>query len=290
MASPYSVCIRFSALTFRFLFPQMLSLPAEFQDLRCEDCVPDESIEIRLLTEPLQIHSDPVHVRAGQSIYRTKEGWLRIYNPLTAGDGCQVACLLCPDGNHILYYPASRWDYFSKSLRCMHLICGESLLIRHRAFLLHSSVVQHRGKAVLFFGSSGAGKSTQARLWAEHLGADIINGDRCVIMERDGIFYGGGSPWCGTSGIHRKEQYPIAGIFFLHQAEENSIHPLLRDALPALMPQITVNSWDGNFMNTLMDLLIAMLGQVPIYHLNCRADRDAVNLACSALFGKEDFL
>lgn len=288
MSVPFSVCISFSGLTFRFSFPHPLALPAEFLDLRCEDSrQPDEAFEIRLLSEPLRPDSPATYLRPNLNIYNTKEGWLYIYPPLIAEDGCQVACLLCPDHKNILFYPASRWDFYSSPLHCLHLIAGEVLLLRYNAFLLHSSVVMLDGKAVLFSGPSGAGKSTQASLWAHHLGAQILNGDRCVVMRKEGSFYGGGSPWCGTSGIHRKEQAPIAGIFLVHQAPENSVRQLKREAFVPLLTQTTVNSWDAAFMQQVTQLLADLITEVPIYHLDCRPDRDAVALCYETLFRKE---
>lgn len=217
-------------------------------------------------------------------LYRTREGWLRVYSPLIAEDGCQVACLLRPDGKNKLYYPASRWAFYSSSLHCIHLIGGETLLLKQNAFLLHSSVVLFNGKVVLFSGPSGAGKSTQASLWEQHLGATVVNGDRCVIRKLSDGFYGGGSPWSGTSGIYRPEQAPIAGIFLVHQAPENSVQRLGRAAFPALFGQTIVNSWDSAFMEKITELFSEMMAQVPIYRLNCRPDEGAVKAAYHTLF------
>lgn len=279
MASFHSVCIGFSGLTLRFLIPSPVALPREFLDLQCTDTGNvDAQYEIRLLTEPLRPESPPVYDQADITIFPTEKGWLRVYSPLTAKDGCQVACLLCPDHHNILYYPASRWDFYAAPLRCFHLIAGEALLLKNNAFLLHSSVVLYEGRTVLFSGPSGAGKSTQANLWARHLGARVLNGDRCVVMKRDDIFYGGGSPWSGTSGIYRREQAPIAGICLVQQALENSLVPLGRAAFAPLFTQTIVNSWDEDFMRKLTGLFSDLLVSVPVYRLNCKPDEDAVRL------------
>lgn len=285
MASPYRVCISFSGLTIRFVFPEIIGLPDYLGDFLCADPgTVDEEFEIRLLTAPLVPGAPPVHTISGTQIYATDKGWLRIYSSFTAEDGCQVACLLCPDSKNVLYYPASQWDIYSKCLRFLPQLGGEVILLRHNALLLHSSVVMIHGKMVLFSGPSGAGKSTQADLWRSHLGADIINGDRCVIMKREDGFYGGGSPWCGTSGIHRREQAPIAGIFLVNQAPENKITRLGFGAFAPLFTQTLVNSWDPEFMSKATDLFSQLLDQVPVFRLDCRPDRDAAMLAYQILF------
>ncbi len=220
-------CLAFSGLRIRFRFPSPAVLPKEFVDLRCAESGEfDEEFDVRLISTPLEVTGSPVSTDAGHHIYPTDQGCLRIYTPVIRGDGCQVACLLRDNGKHTLFYPASQWHFYNKDLHVAHLIGGEEILLRHNAFLLHSSVVMINGKAVLFSGPSGVGKSTQADLWVKHRGAELINGDRCVVMLRDGIFFGGGSMWGGSSGIHRPEQAPIAGIFLVKQSPENSVELL----------------------------------------------------------------
>lgn len=288
MDAAASACIRFSGITIRFRFPSPTELAPAFAALACDDPgTVDEEFEICLLTEPLRPEGPPAYRGPGICIYPMKEGWLRVYPPLIEKDGCQVACLLRSDRKNTLYYPAARWDFYAKSLNCFHLIGCETLLLRRNAVLLHSAVVMHRGRMVLFSGPAFAGKSTQASLWGQHLGAELINGDRCVIMERDGVFYGGGSPWAGTSGIYRPEQAPIAGIFLIHQAPENSVQRLGAAAFAPLFTQTVVNSWDPRFMGTATGLLERLLEQVPVYRLNCRPDADAVRVAHRALFHEE---
>ena len=284
-----AVCsIAFSGIAVRILLPDPVPLSDELAALQCNDPVTaDAEYEVHLLTSPLSPDGPLVHTQGDMQLYRTSQGWLRIHSALTAKDGCQVACLLCPNGNGILYYPASRWARYSSPFHCTNLLCGETLLLRHNAFLLHSSVVQVHGKTVLFSAPSGIGKSTQAELWRLHAGADILNGDRCVVMQRPDGFYGGGSPWSGTSGIYRREQAPIAGIFLLEQAPENRVTRLGAEAFSPLFRQTTINSWDPAFMDRILQLYDNLLSQVPVYRLQCRPDRDAVGLAYHTLFGKE---
>lgn len=51
-----------------------------------------------------------------------------------------------------------------------------------RAVAVHSSVISLDGRAVLFLGESGTGKSTHTRLWREHIpGARLLNDDSPII-------------------------------------------------------------------------------------------------------------
>ena len=288
MDGAFSFCIRFSGITVRFILPTVIQLPRCFTALQCEDtAIADHEYRVRLLTEPLRPAQPPCHTEGQTEIYQTEKGWLRIYPLPTDENGCQVACLFCPDGLHTIYYPASRWDYYAESWHCAHMLCGELLLLKHDALLLHSALVLMEGKAILFSGPSGAGKSTQADLWQEHLNARILNGDRTVVMKKDDGFYGGGSIWCGTSGIYHPELAPIAGIFLVEQAQHNRVQRLGFEAFIPLFSQTIVNSWDPAFMDRITTLYQQLLAQIPVYRLYCRPDREAAELAYRTLFGKE---
>lgn len=289
MDTSYAYRICFCGIRVRFVFPAPVVPGEELRSFLCEDEGPfDAQYTIRLLDQPLPCPAEPFHADADTKFYQTKEGWLRIYTSMTTEDGVQVACLLCPNGRHELFYPASKWDSIADPLRCVHLIGPEMLLLQHDAFLLHSSVVSYRGQAVLFSGPSGAGKSTQASLWERHLGARILNGDRCVIRRTEEGFFGGGSPWAGTSGIYRDEQAPIAGIFLVRQAPENRVQRLGISAFGPLFSQTLINSWNREFMERITELYQQLLSQVPVYALYCRADADAVRVAERAIFAPHD--
>lgn len=292
MNGEYSFCIRFSSLTVRFILPTEANLPECFLELLCGDTdTPDVTYRVSLIQKPISLNSTPIYEDGDIFVYKTTEGYLRIYKPLIEKDGCQVACLLRKNGENIMYYPEDKWhSKYHNYLHCTHLICGELMLLYRNALLLHSSVVLKDDKALLFCGASGAGKSTQAKLWQEHLGAEIINGDRCVLMKKDGIFFGGGSPFAGTSGIYSPKQAPIGGIFILNKASDNTITKVTRSAFRTLYYQTTINAWDKSFVDFVTDFYASLLGSVPVFELSCRPDKDAVMLAYNTLFSKEESL
>lgn len=287
MDRPFSFQIRICDIVVEFRLPDAIALPDDLEALRCGPTRPDDVYTVQLLTRPLRPNTIMVHSEGEAKIFQMKKGWLHIYPALGDGAGCQVACLFCPNGHHTIYYPASRWAEYSEVWHCAHLICGERLLLRHDALLLHSSVVMMHGKAVLFSGASGVGKSTQAGLWRQYLGADIINGDRAVIRPEGDGFLAAGSIWSGTSHIYRKEQIPIAAVFLI-QWGDPATERLGYPAFIPLLSQTLVNSWDPDFMNKAVDLLSALIDRVPIYRLSCRPDRDTVALAYQTAFKKED--
>ena len=113
-------------------------------------------------------------------------------------------------------------------------------LVRFDGFYLHSSALVLDGKAYLFSGHSGVGKSTHTCLWQSVFGSDarIINDDKPALRRIDGIWYAYGTPWCGKDGINKNEKAPIAGVCFLKQAKDNHIRCLTAaEAMQRIMSQ-----------------------------------------------------
>lgn len=163
--------------------------------------------------------------------------------------------------------------------RLSAFLAPERLLLANQAVILHASVIDWNGRGILFTAPSGIGKSTQARLWAELEGAEIINGDRAITRRREDGYTVYGSPYAGTSGIYQNRSVPLNAMVVLSQAHENAIHRLTpATAFRRILPQVTALPWDVGFMNALTELLLDMVPQVPIYHLACLPDTDAVEL------------
>ena len=57
------------------------------------------------------------------------------------------------------------------------------LLLLEGGAVLHASYILVRGRAILFSGPSGVGKSTQANLWAQYRSAEVINGEGLICQE-----------------------------------------------------------------------------------------------------------
>jgi len=86
--------------------------------------------------------------------------------------------------------------------------------------MIHSSCVLVEDKVLLFFGMSGAGKTTIARLWRGH-GATILNDERNLIRVRSDAVWAGASPWHGEENQVSSAVGPLAGIFYLKQSTTN---------------------------------------------------------------------
>lgn len=162
-------------------------------------------------------------------------------------------------------------------------------VLEHSVTAIHSSVVQCRGSAVLFLGESGTGKSTHTRLWLENIeGATLLNDDSPFLQAGETGIKAWGSPWSGKTPCYRDEVYPIAGIVRLSQAPENRIRPLkTAEAIGALLPSFPPSfAYEEGTSDRLSEILSRIIGQVPVYHLECLPDARAARLSFETVFGK----
>ena len=144
---------------------------------------------------------------------------------------------------------------------------------------LHAALVEKDGYGVVFLGPSGMGKSTQAKLWVEHQGADFIIDDRPGLRRIDGRWIGFGMPWDGKDGIKQQKQAPIRALISLEQAPENNIRRLTKqEAMTVLLNQVMMPMWDDAAMDLLTPLMGQLATEIPFYHLECLPDEGAARL------------
>ena len=153
---------------------------------------------------------------------------------------------------------------------------------------LHASLVEKDGFGVLFLGPSGMGKSTQAKLWRDCLGADFLIGDRPALRRIGGEWRASGMPWDGKDGIHRRDSVPVKALVWLKQAKENRIWRLTQaGAMLALLRQAVMPVWDEPAMDSATASMAALAGELPFYRLECLPDEAAAHLACDTIFSGE---
>lgn len=155
-------------------------------------------------------------------------------------------------------------------------------LLYFGGFYLHSSAVVRDGRAYLFSGHSGIGKSTHTRLWIDVFGGDtrVINDDKPALRCLDGIWYAYGTPWCGKDGINLNEKAPLAGICFLKQATCNRIRRMQpTEALQKILGQTMHRMTEVEHLDALLQHLEKLLAQIPVYEMENLPEPAAAQLS-----------
>lgn len=153
---------------------------------------------------------------------------------------------------------------------------------------IHASVIVHSGRAVLFLGESGTGKSTHTRLWREHIaGARLLNDDSPIVRIPEGVPTVFGSPWSGKTPCYRNESYPIAAFVRLAQAPYNKIARLsVIQSIGALLPSCPpAFACDARLQDNICNTLSQSIARVPVYRLECLPNADAARLAFETTLG-----
>ena len=153
----------------------------------------------------------------------------------------------------------------------------EALALKTDAFILHSSFINVNGQAILFTAPSGTGKSTQAELWRQFRGADIVNGDRAIVKINGEGIEACGLPFAGSSEYCKDARLPLAAVVCLEQAEKTVIEPMRGiKAFRRIWEQITIPLWEEQATEQISEMLSTLLGRIPVYRLSCTPDESAV--------------
>ena len=151
--------------------------------------------------------------------------------------------------------------------------------------LLHASVTRYEGRANLFFGVSGTGKSTHSRLWHDYVpGSDLMNDDNPIIRYEDGRFLVYGSPWSGKTACYRNVVAPANAFVRLEQFPENRIsrlEPL--QAYASVIAAVSTIRWNHDIMSLLVPTIERVAMTVPCFQLKCRPDEEAVQVCKNAI-------
>jgi hypothetical protein len=153
-------------------------------------------------------------------------------------------------------------------LRILHSL----LLARRGGLLLHASSAIRGGRAFLFFGRSGAGKSTIVGMAPADA---IVLSEEISYVRRDGETYVGcGTPFTGELNQRGDNTAaPLARLFHLVQGPEDRIDPLSRgDALRALLQSVLCFPGDTTVTKQVFAAACSLVDQVPVQTLLFRRD------------------
>jgi len=181
-----------------------------------------------------------------------------------------------------------QWDdpLAGPALSSMLRVVFSQASIAYDTISLHASVVACRGRAYLFMGKSGTGKSTHSRLWLRNLpGASLLNDDNPSVRLVNGAPIAFGTPWSGKTPCYKNEQYPVGGMVRLEQAGENRFIPRHDvEAFVAILPGCAAFPGNAQLYSRLCDNIVHIASLVTTGTLQCLPD-DAAAVLCARSLG-----
>lgn len=151
-------------------------------------------------------------------------------------------------------------------------------LATHAGSLHHCACAIHNGKAYLFAGRSGVGKSTMSRLLDASGSFQVIGDDRTVVRRDGNTFTAYGTPWPSSAGFAENAHAPLGGIFFLHQSKTNRVEPISSGtAFKQLLPVSDIPWYDQPLMDGILKYCEQLAESVPVWDVHFRPDQDIVS-------------
>ena len=150
-------------------------------------------------------------------------------------------------------------------LRIVHTL----VLARQGGFLLHSASAIRNGKAFLFAGVSGAGKTTISRLAPSD--ATLLTDEISYVRKQqlsDG-YVAFGTPFTGElAKLGENTSAPVAALYLLAKGAENRIDPVpVADAGRELLANMLFFAEDQDMVHWAFQAACDFVDRVPVYRL-----------------------
>ena len=153
-------------------------------------------------------------------------------------------------------------------LRIVHTL----LLAREGGFLLHASSAIRNGRAFLFSGVSGAGKTTMARLAPPDVA--LLTDEISYVTREDSSYLAVGTPFFGELAKPGENlRAPIEALYLLAKGPKNKIEPIEEAAaVRGLLENILFFARDTEFVKLIFDTACEFAKQVPVRRLTFAPD------------------
>jgi hypothetical protein len=153
-------------------------------------------------------------------------------------------------------------------LRIVHTL----VLARQGGFLMHSASAIRNGKAFLFAGVSGAGKTTISRLAPPDV--TLLTDEISYVRKTDSGYVAFGTPFTGElAKIGENVSAPLAALYLLAQGPENRIDPISPgEAARSLLANVLFFAEDEELVQSTFHSAFEFVSRVPVMRLTFMPD------------------
>lgn len=159
----------------------------------------------------------------------------------------------------------------------------DDLLFQHHfaragELVVHACGLEISGAGVLFCGTSGAGKTTTARLWSRHARAARVLSDDRVVLTRSGRGHQAhGTPWHGEGRFASPASAPLRAVFFIRHGRSSRVTRVgPARAAAQLFARSFPPPWDPVAVGRTLAACVRVAEETPCWELRFRPDRSAI--------------
>lgn len=176
------------------------------------------------------------------------------------------------------WYPTSGRGHISQSrnpyaidsvLRIIHSL----VLARQGGFLVHAASAIRAGRAFLFAGVSGAGKTTISRLAPSD--ATLLSDEISYVRRQPDGYIACGTPFSGAlAKAGENVSAPLSTLFLLQKGRQNCVEPIEQaDAVRSLLRNILFFAEDQNLVKRVFQSAWEFINTVPVRRLTFVPDQ-----------------
>ena len=276
-----------------FLWDRMIQSYGPFE--ATPENIPECAFSLRLCEEvvaidPKLVYSNRETVEEGFvliDVYKTADGH---YLELTHPGSSELNCKLlfdndCRKAQAALYGKThEQWSIMNTAVDFCFLLSTACL----DTVLTHASSIIYKGKAYLFLGKSGTGKSTHSRMWLSALeNVVLMNDDHPVVrLAEDGTPIAYGSPWSGKTHCYKNICAPVGGVIRISRAPHNKARRLSPvESYASLMTSCSGMTWYSNMADGRDRTIQGVISRVPCWVMECLPDEDAARVCSETVTG-----
>lgn len=250
-------------------------IPEKFQDFRIEASEKwDQIIELKEYPPENRQNGKVLLRNTELTVSEWEEGYILTFPSMSS----IYEAYMTEDGSYVRIYCRRPFgeeeaDQLFHAIRMFYLYLAQ----KKGYYAVHSASILYEGKAWLFSGHSGMGKSTHTAMWHERLGVPYLNGDLNLIGRKNGKLVACGIPWCGTSEIYTTEDYELGGIVLLGRDTKDHVEPLtMYEKIMRVMQRMISPVWKEELLEKNLQSAKEIAKEVPVLHLFCTKEISAV--------------
>ncbi|HZD49519.1 MAG TPA: hypothetical protein VE178_12325 [Silvibacterium sp.] len=149
------------------------------------------------------------------------------------------------------------------ALRIIHSL----ILAQEGGLLIHAASAVRNGKAFLFAGVSGAGKTTISRLAPAD--ATLLTDEISYIRRNGHGYVAYGTPFAGElARVGENVRAPLAGLYLLEKGLDNAVEPVgASEAARLLLANVLFFANDPELVRRVFELACELVRSTPVYRL-----------------------